>query len=55
MMMQEMMKMNRNDVIKDAQKYKGYQGNPNTFTRWYSKDNKTHVKSKIKIKIFKNR
>lgn len=35
--------MNRNDVIKDAQKYKGYQGNPNTFTRWYSKDNKTHA------------
>lgn len=35
--------MNRNDVIKDAKKYKGYQGNPNTFTRWYSKDNKTHA------------
>ena len=35
--------MNRNDVINDAKKYKGYQGNPNTFTRWYSKDNKTHA------------
>lgn len=35
--------MNRNDVINTAKKYKGYQGNPNTFTRWYCKDNKTHA------------
>ena len=35
--------MNRKDVIAQAQRYKGYQGNPNTFTKWYSKDNKTHA------------
>ena len=35
--------MNRVDVINDAKKYLGYQGNPNTFTRWYCKDNKSHA------------
>lgn len=35
--------MNRKDVIAQAQRYKGYQGNPNTFTKWYCKDNKTHA------------
>ena len=35
--------MIREDVTKQALKYKGYQGNPNTFTRWYCKDNKTHA------------
>ena len=35
--------MNRTDVINTAKKYKGYQGNPNTFTKWYCKDNKTHA------------
>ena len=35
--------MNRNDVVNKARSYLGYQGNPNTFTRWYCKDNKTHA------------
>ena len=35
--------MNRSDVVNQAKKYKGYQGNPNTFTKWYCKDNKTHA------------
>ena len=47
--------MNRTDVIKDAQKYKGYQGNPNTFTRWYCKDNKTHAWCGMFVKyVFKH-
>lgn len=35
--------MKRNSVVDQAKKYKGYQGNPNMFTRWYCKDNKTHA------------
>lgn len=35
--------MNRTDVVNDAKKYIGYVGNPNQFTRWYCKDNKTHA------------
>lgn len=35
--------MNRNDVINKSKSYLGYQGNPNQFTRWYCKDNKTHA------------
>lgn len=35
--------MNRSDVTKKAASYKGYQGNPNQFTKWYCKDNKTHA------------
>lgn len=35
--------MNRNDVVSKAKSYIGYWGNPNQFTRWYSKDNKTHA------------
>ena len=35
--------MNRDSVITQAKKYKGYQGNPNKFTKWYCKDNKTHA------------
>lgn len=35
--------LNRIDVINDARKYLGYVGNPNIFTRWYCKDNKTHA------------
>ena len=47
--------MNRKDVIAQAQRYKGYQGNPNTFTRWYTKDNKTHAWCGMFVKyIFKH-
>ena len=35
--------MNRSDVVNDAKKYIGYVGNPNQFTRWYCKDNKSHA------------
>ena len=35
--------MNRNDVVAKAKSYIGYWGNPNQFTKWYSKDNKTHA------------
>lgn len=35
--------MNRNDVVSKAKSYIGYWGNPNQFTRWYCKDNKTHA------------
>lgn len=35
--------MNRSDVTKKAISYKGYWGNPNQFTKWYCKDNKTHA------------
>lgn len=46
--------MKRNDVVNQAKKYKGYQGNPNQFTRWYSKDNKTHAWCGMFVKyIFK--
>lgn len=53
--MQVMKKMNRNDVVDTAKKYKGYQGNPNIFTKWYSKDNKTHAWCGMFVKyIFKH-
>ena len=35
--------MNRNDLVAKAKSYIGYWGNPNQFTKWYSKDNKTHA------------
>jgi len=35
--------MNRKDVTSKAASYKGYQGNPNKFSRWYFKDNKKHA------------
>lgn len=35
--------MNRNDIVAKAKSYIGYWGNPNQFTKWYSKDNKTHA------------
>lgn len=35
--------MNRNDVINKAKSYVKYWGNPNQFTKWYCKDNKTHA------------
>ena len=35
--------MNRTDVTKKASSYIGYWGNPNQFTKWYCKDNKTHA------------
>lgn len=35
--------MNRNDLVVKAKSYIGYWGNPNQFTKWYSKDNKTHA------------
>lgn len=35
--------MNRTDVVNKASSYKGYWGNPNQFTKWYCKDNKTHA------------
>lgn len=35
--------MNRNDVINKAKSYIKYWGNPNQFTKWYCKDNKTHA------------
>lgn len=35
--------MKRNDLLNKAKSYIGYQGNPNQFTRWYCKDNKTHA------------
>lgn len=37
------MTMNRTDVVNKSRSYLGYQGNPNTFTRWYTKDNKSHA------------
>lgn len=35
--------MNRADVVNKAKSYIKYWGNPNQFTKWYSKDNKTHA------------
>lgn len=35
--------MNRTDVINKAKSYIKYWGNPNQFTKWYCKDNKTHA------------
>lgn len=35
--------MNRSELISKAKSYIGYWGNPNQFTKWYSKDNKTHA------------
>lgn len=35
--------MNRAELVNDARKYIGYVGNPNQFTRWYCKDNKSHA------------
>ena len=35
--------MNRTDVTNEAISYKGYQGNPNEFTRWFFNDNKSHA------------
>lgn len=35
--------MNRVELVNDARKYIGYVGNPNQFTRWYCKDNKSHA------------
>ena len=35
--------MNRSELVKKAKSYIKYWGNPNQFTKWYSKDNKTHA------------
>ena len=35
--------MNRNDLVNKAKSYIKYWGNPNQFTKWYCKDNKTHA------------
>ena len=35
--------MNRTDVVSQAKKDIGYKGNPNVYTKWYCKDNKTHA------------
>lgn len=35
--------MNRSDIINKAKSYIKYWGNPNQFTKWYCKDNKTHA------------
>ena len=35
--------MNRAELVNGARKYIGYVGNPNQFTRWYCKDNKSHA------------
>ena len=35
--------MNRTDILKQAKKDIGYKGNPNVYTKWYCKDNKTHA------------
>ena len=35
--------MNRTDVVNQAKKDIGYKGNPNVYTKWYCKDNKTHA------------
>lgn len=35
--------MNRNDLVSKAKSYIKYWGNPNQFTKWYCKDNKTHA------------
>lgn len=35
--------MNRIDVTKKAKSYLGCWGNPNQFTRWFSKDNQSHA------------
>ena len=43
MKMQEIWKMNRNDVVSKAKSYIKYWGNPNQFTKWYCHDNKTHA------------
>ena len=37
------MEMNRTDVVNKEKSYIGKYGNPNVFTRWYSKDNKSHA------------
>lgn len=47
--------MNRNDVVSKAKSYIGYWGNPNQFTRWYCKDNKTHAWCGMFVKyVFKH-
>ena len=35
--------MNRSELVSKAKSYVKYWGNPNQFTKWYSKDNKTHA------------
>lgn len=35
--------MNRSDVTSKASSFIKYWGNPNQFTKWYCKDNKTHA------------
>lgn len=35
--------MNRSELVSKAKSYIKYWGNPNQFTKWYSKDNKTHA------------
>lgn len=35
--------MYRNQIVDKEKTYIGYVGNPNTFTRWYCKDNKAHA------------
>ena len=35
--------MNRSELVSKARSYIKYWGNPNQFTKWYSKDNKTHA------------
>ncbi|MBO7732047.1 MAG: peptidoglycan-binding protein [Methanobrevibacter sp.] len=35
--------MTRADIVNKAKSYIKYWGNPNQFTKWYSKDNKTHA------------
>lgn len=35
--------MNRTDVVNKAKSYIKYWGNPNQFTKWYCKNNKTHA------------
>ena len=35
--------MNRSELVKKAKSYIKYWGNPNQFTKWYCKDNKTHA------------
>lgn len=35
--------MNRTDIVNKSRSYIKYWGNPNQFTKWYCKDNKTHA------------
>ena len=35
--------MNRSELVSKAKSYIKYWGNPNQFTKWYCKDNKTHA------------